>query len=217
MALYDTYRGVQEALPAVRSALSAGELVSPMPGVQYPATVPPFREMQRAAPEAAELLSNVYRTQGGNAGVRAFLQSAEGVQLMQDPRFASAAESYVSKIPGFMSQVGKVVGPLATGALRALGPVGLAYDVAAPYLMTAEEQARIRANPTAPEYATNPYAQTVRGEYPTQAAAGAANRRMAIAGQQYGGVTPQEQMVLDQDRLTMMMRLKAAKKVLGQP
>jgi hypothetical protein len=62
-----------------------------------------------------------------------------------------------------------------------------------------------------------------RGEYATQGAAGAANRRSAIGNQQYGGVNEQEQRMLEadrrmqeSDRLNMAIRLKAAKKVLGQ-
>jgi len=85
-----------------------------------------------------------------------------------------------------------------------------------PYQMAAYEQEKIRQNPNAPEYANNPYAQAYRGEYATQGAAAAANRRQAIAGQQYGGLTPAEQAILEKDRLNMLMRLKAAKKVLGQ-
>jgi hypothetical protein len=88
----------------------------------------------------------------------------------------------------------------------------------APYNMAAYEQEKIRANPTAPGLEYNPFAQQVRGEFPTQAAAGAANRRRAIAGQQYGGLSLQEQQMLDADRqLSYAIRLKAARKVLGQP
>lgn len=86
---------------------------------------------------------------------------------------------------------------------------------AAPYSMAAYEQEKIRANPNAPEYATNPYAQMYRGEAPTQGAAGAMNRRAAIVGQQYGGLTQEEQDILEQDRIDREIRRKAAQKVLG--
>ena len=55
-----------------------------------------------------------------------------------------------------------------------------------PYTMAAYEQEKIRANPTAPGLEYNPYAQTVRGEYPTQGAAGAANTRQAVANMPTG-------------------------------
>lgn len=99
---------------------------------------------------------------------------------------------------------GLVAGAVAPESLMAL-----------PYQAAAYEQEKIRQNPTAPEYATNPYAQMYRGEAPTQGAAGAMNRRNAIAGQQYGGVTPEEQSVLQQDALNRAIRLKAAQKVLA--
>jgi len=70
----------------------------------------------------------------------------------------------------------------------------------APYQMSAYEQEKIRANPTAPQYQTNPYAQQYRGEFPSQGAAGAANTRNALINQPYGGLTPQQQQQLQQDR-----------------
>ena len=86
---------------------------------------------------------------------------------------------------------------------------------ALPYQMAGYEQEKIRANPTAPEYQTNPYAQAYRGEYATQGQAGAANRRNAIASQQYGGLTQEEQDILEQDRIAREVRRKAAQKALG--
>jgi len=86
---------------------------------------------------------------------------------------------------------------------------------AAPYAMAAYEQEKIRQNPNAPEYATTPYAQMYRGEYATQGAAGAANRRDALANQRFGGLTQQEQDILEQDRINRAIRRKAAEKVLG--
>ena len=101
---------------------------------------------------------------------------------------------------------------LKSGGAALLAPENV---FALPYQMAAYEQEKIRANPTAPEYATTPYAQQYRGEYATQGAAGAANRRNAIAGQQYGGLTQQEQDMLEQDRINRAIRRKAAEKVLG--
>jgi hypothetical protein len=85
-----------------------------------------------------------------------------------------------------------------------------------PYQMAAYEQEKIRANPNAPGLENNPYAQVQRGEFATQKQAGAANQRMAVANQRYGGLTPQEQAILEKDRLNMQMRVQAAKRVLGQ-
>lgn len=129
------------------------------------------------------------------------------------------------------------IGQMATGVPKALAAGAMAPEnlLTLPYNMAAYEQAKIRENPTAPGLEYNPYAQVVRGEAPqrpvgapsfmggtqmapTQGAAAAANRRRAIASQQYGGLTAEEQDMLRKDReLSYAMRLKAAKKVLGQP
>lgn len=112
--------------------------------------------------------------------------------------------------------VGSRLAPVLQGAGQMLNAATPAMTFAMPYQMAGAEQEKIRQNPTAPEYANNPYAQQYRGEYATQGAAGAANRRQAIAGQQYGGLSEAEQRLLESDRLNMAMRLKAAKRVLGQ-
>ena len=102
---------------------------------------------------------------------------------------------------------------IATGIGAGLAAPESAF--AAPYQMAAYEQEKIRANPNAPEYKTTPYAQQYRGEASTQGAAGAANRRNAIAGQQYGGISADDQARLEDDRMKRMVRYAAAKKALG--
>jgi hypothetical protein len=101
-------------------------------------------------------------------------------------------------------------GALLTGAMAPESALMM------PYQMAAYEQEKIRANPNAPEYATNPYAQAYRGEYATQGQAGAANRRQAIANMPYGNVNPQERAILDQDRIMRdSIRKKAYDRVTG--
>ena len=137
----------------------------------------------------------------------------------------------------------KTFGEMAKGAGQALmnpaniknvatgvGAMALAPEnmLAAPYQMAAYEQERIRQNPNAPltnkNYFTgnevvqdtlvnNPYAQMTRGEYATQGQAGAANRRNAIAGQQYGGITAEQQKMLEQDRIDRAIRREALKRI----
>jgi hypothetical protein len=118
-------------------------------------------------------------------------------------------------------------GRIGTGLVQgALAPESL---FALPYQMAAYEQEKIRENPNAPGLEYNPYAQMYRGEYPTQGAAGAANRRAAISRPNTGYVpTPQEaqnimasgdqrmiNMYGGKDRLAELMRQKAAERVLG--
>lgn len=112
----------------------------------------------------------------------------------------NAVTNVASKVPGIEGAAGAI--PAAAFSM--------------PYAGAAYEQAQIRANPNAPQYANNPYAMQQRGVAPTQGAAGAMNTRNAIANQQYGGLTQLEKDALEQDRLDRAIRLKAAKKVLGQ-
>jgi hypothetical protein len=117
-------------------------------------------------------------------------------------------------------------------AAKAVGGAVIAPEniLAAPYTMAGYEMDRIRQDPTRPLTNTNPftgnqvvqdtleynpYAQMTRGQAATQGAAGAQNRRTAIAGQQYGGLTPAQQQMLEQDRIDQAIRRKAAQKVLG--
>jgi hypothetical protein len=107
-------------------------------------------------------------------------------------------------------------------AARAVGGALMAPEnfMAAPYTMAGYEQEKIRQNPTAPGLQTNPYAQMVRGEAATQGQAGAMNRRQAIIGQQYGGLTPEQQMMLQQDRQRqqeIQNKKMRAQQVLQQP
>lgn len=106
-------------------------------------------------------------------------------------------------------------GARAVGGAVAQGLTAPESLFALPYQGAAYEQERIRANPQGPltnnnlitgkpqvvdTLQNNPYAQQYRGEYPTQGAAGAANARNALINQPYGGLTPQQQQMLQQDR-----------------
>lgn len=127
------------------------------------------------------------------------------------------ASAYVAGHP-MASTIGNMPFKNMPGAaLRTLGAAALAPEniLAAPYTMAGYEMDKIRQNPTAPEYEFNPFAQMTRGQYATQGQAGAANRRQAIAGQQYGGLTPEQQAMLEQDKIDQAIRRKAAQKVLG--
>ena len=90
-----------------------------------------------------------------------------------------------------------------------------------PYGMAAYEQAKIRANPTAPGLETNPYAQSYRsqgGPAPlTQGQAGAMNQRRAVANMPFGNVNAQEQAILAQDQARKQQVQAQARAVLQQP
>lgn len=128
----------------------------------------------------------------------------------------STAKAYVSGHPWANTPIRTIAGNVGKNVLGAAAQGVMAPEniLSAPYSMAAYEQAKIRANPTAPEYATTPYAQQYRGEYATQGQAGAANRRAAIGGQQYGAISPEEHAILEQDKLDRAIRMKAAQKAL---
>jgi hypothetical protein len=128
------------------------------------------------------------------------------------PPLASIGRKVVqSVLPGSQTTIAEGLGAVGQGLKAGAGSIANAGKFIAqgavapenlmtlPYQMAAYEQDKIRANPNAPGLENNPYAQVQRNEYTTQAQAAAANRRQAIAGQQYGGLTPQEQSILAQE------------------
>ena len=179
-------------------------------GAQYPSTVPDYYKMQKAAPEISAKLSEIYNTKGGPNGVKAWLSSPEAAQYMKNPAFREAAESYIGKVPGAIAQAGKVAGTVARGAGRVLGPAGMAMS-----LYDAGQMAR----------------DTQLGQRLAQGQGGRAEQAFRGGmGMNYQGPqldSQQAQNVLQsgsqrdiqyfggQDRLTEMVRKKAAEKVFG--
>jgi hypothetical protein len=131
------------------------------------------------------------------------------------PSMIQRGMDMASKMRNIAAPVVQRAAPFLQGAGQLMNAATPAMAFAAPYTMAAQEQAKIRQNPNAPEYANNPYAMVQRGQAPTQGAAGAMNQRTAVMNQQYGGLSQEDQDRLTQDRLNMAIRLKAAKKVLG--
>jgi len=134
-----------------------------------------------------------------------------------DPNAMTIGEM-ASKVGGAAKQAGPVIANAgrSLGGALVQGAVAPESSFLLPYQMAAYEQEKIRQNPTAPQYKTNPYAQQFRGEAPTQAAAGAMNTRNALIGQQYGGLTPEEQAIMAQERQRQMKQAQA-RQVLKQP
>jgi hypothetical protein len=150
------------------------------------------------------------------------VSSGTAGEFMQNPikntaRLAGAymaGHPYTQAIGNIASGARNIGGALVTGAVAPESAFMM------PYQMAAYEQEKIRANPDAPEYATNPYAMSYRSQGTanpiTQGQAGAQNQRNLVANMPYGNVTPQERAMLDKDRLNMAVRLQAAKRILGQ-
>jgi hypothetical protein len=139
-------------------------------------------------------------------------RSAQGAQAGAQAGAQQTAQAGAQAAKAGPGMMGRVAGAIAPTLAMAEAPGMLTL----PYQMAAYEQAKIRQNPNAPGLEFNPYAQTVRGEAPTQRAAGAMNQRTALINQQYGGLTRDEQSRIEEDIMKMMMLMKAANKVLGQ-
>jgi len=181
-------------------------------GAQAVANIP-RSTLATAAGEAVGMLHGV------PPGVATIAKSALG--YMTPGSTATIGSDLASLGRGAMS-VGR--GALNAGKFLAAGAVAPENMFLAPYQMAAYEQEKIRANPTAPEYATNPYAMSYRSQGTanpiTQGQAGAQNQSNVVANMPYGNVTPQERAILDKDkadRLKLKMQYQAAQRVLGQP
>lgn len=198
----------QGAAKGVSKVVSTSPLIeSPITGRPYPESVPDFRAMQRAAPEISAKLSEIYQKGGGNNAVKAWLSSPEAAPYLKDPRFAAAAESYIGKVPGLGAQAMRVAGPIASGLARVAGPVGLGMNI-----YDASQAAR----------------ETELGPRLAQGQGRQAQQAFRTRNQTYGPIAPdQAQAVLQsgserdiaafggRDKLSEMIRLKAAERVLG--
>jgi hypothetical protein len=218
---YEEAKAQETAMPPAGVPAAPNSLTTVEPSLTQPAT-------NIAAAAAVKPAVNIAASQGADllklakiAGevtpsvIGQFLGSPikYGKELMQayaagHPMAGQVANMPLKSMPG--------------AAARAVGGALMAPEniLTAPYQMAAYEQAKIRANPTAPEYATNPYAQMTRGEAATQGQAGAMNRRNALINQQYGGLTPEQQQMLQQDQMRQQEIQKKkirAQQVLQQP
>ena len=181
-------------------APAAGNLLKQ--GAQYVANKP----LATTAVDIAGLLSH-------GLPYGSLLDQAKNVLSGTGPTVGEALTSAKNMVTGGSGSLAQ--GAKAAGGAIARGLVAPESAFAAPYQMAAYEQEKIRANPNAPEYANNPYAMQQRGQAATQGAAGAMNQRQAVAGQQYGGISAEDQARLEDDQAKRMIRYAALKKALG--
>lgn len=210
VGLYDKYKGAVEGAKEISKFTSQGAPVTGAAGSVYPETVPDFRAMQRADPAAAAKLTELYRTGGGNNAVQAWLTSAEGQAAMKNPQFAAAAQSYMGKVPGAMAQVGRVAGPILRGAARVAGPVGMGMNMYDASQMAQQTQLGDRLAAGQGQLAQQAFRAGPVQNYSGPELDAAQAQAVLQSGSQrdinyFGG----------QQRLTDMIRRKAAEMVLG--
>jgi hypothetical protein len=131
-------------------------------------------------------------------GIEAAIQQFEfDPKRMADPKFSAAVADMRSVLPQKApSLFSRLAAPVAKFGAKALGPVGLGMDI-------------YQAQQFAQESELGPRLAQGQGRRAQQAF-----RNMA-ANQQYGGITPEQQQMLEQDRIDRDIRRKAAARVLG--
>jgi len=147
----------------------------------------------RLNPGELNQLGKMVEQMGGKAALEAFELPA---RLASDPAAVqayNAIRSQAAAAPGIAS---RVAGPLLRGAAKVAGPVGLGMDI-------------YEAGKFAQESQLGPRLAQGQGRMAQQAF------RNIAANQQYGGLTPEQQQMLEQDRIDQAIRRKAASRVLG--
>jgi hypothetical protein len=131
-------------------------------------------------------------------GIEAAIQQFEfDPKRMADPKFSAAVADMRSVLPQKApSLFSRLATPVAKFGAKALGPVGMGMDI-------------YQAQQFAQESELGPRLAQGQGRMAQQAF-----RNMA-ANQQYGGITAEQQQMLEQDRIDRDIRRKAAARVLG--
>ena len=144
-------------------------------------------------PKEISQLSDMVGKLGGKAALEAFELPA---RLASDPAAVQAYTALKSQVAAAPGMAAKLAGPVLRTGARALGPVALGMDV-------------YDATKYAQESQLGPRLAQGQGRSAQQAF-----RNMA-ANQTYGGLTAEQQQMLEQDKIDQAIRRKAAQKVLG--
>jgi len=139
--LYNAYGAAKESISAGSKIASQFADVKDLSNAYHPMR----QAIAQAAPGVEAKISEIFRTGGGNQGVKTWLTTTEeGKQFLNNPATKGLVEQYIGAVPSKLAQAGKILKPIAVTAGRVAGPVGLAYDIyeASPYL----EQAQVGQN-----------------------------------------------------------------------
>lgn len=143
-------------------------------------------------PKEMSQLGDMVGKMGGKAALEAFELPA---RLASDPAAVQAYNAIRGQAQAAPSMTSKVLSPVLRGAAKALGPVALGMDVydAAKFAQEAELGPRLAQG---------------QGRNAQQAF------RNIAQNMQYGGLTQEQQQMLEQDKIDQAIRRKAAQKVL---
>ena len=157
-----------------------------------------WKQLNKVDPALAKQLSTITNGPGGGTAAAKFLQSPEIQGIMQgNKEFAKHADEFVKMVPTSRAQQAmQIIKPFGRAAARVAGPVAMGMDI-------------YDASQFAHESNLGPRLAQGQGRNAQQAF------RNIAPNMQYGGLTPQEQQMLEQDRIDQAIRRKAASKVLG--
>lgn len=214
LGIYDKYKGAVQAGKEVSKFVSQGA-----PDVAgKPITIEPYQNLRDSLRKAGagELYDDVMRTAskpggGGNNAVLSGLQNNQKFQalLASNPEVASAFKSYSGAVPGVMGQVGRVAGPVLRGAARVAGPVGMGLN-----MYDAGQMARQTELGSRLAQGQGQQAEQAFRAGPVQTYQGPQLNAQESQNVMTSGSARDKQYFNDQ--INMAIRLKAAKKVLGQ-
>lgn len=164
------YEGIQQSYANVKDWLGKTGQFAPKVN---PATT-------TAADTAQILATQDVEKAAADIAARQTAQKTAQIAATQGPA-AAEGSNFIQSLTQKFAPLAQKVAPVLQSAGQVLNQSTPAQMFALPYQMSAYEQAKIRANPDAPEYKDNPYAMMIRGEAKTQGQAGAINRRRALS------------------------------------
>lgn len=195
------YEAGQQSMGVLGEKLSRPDFGPYKQGGAFPEAVSAYRDLRATAGKIDPAFSAQMKTAldtGGDRAVKKLLANAPDA-LKASPEFMAQANRFTQAMPSTMQQMGRVLGPVARGAARVAGPVGMGMSLYDAGQMTRETNLGSRLG----------QGQGQRAEQ--------AFRNMNT---QYGGpISPQEEqnvMASGSERdIQALIRRKAAQRVLG--
>jgi len=219
---YQSIKAFPEKYQAITEAAKEGSRVVSQgaPDVTgKPISIDPYQNLRDSLRKAGagELYDDVMKAAhapggGGNNAVLSGLQNNQKFQalLTSNPEVASAFKAYSGAVPGVMGQIGRVAGPLLRGAAKVAGPVGMGMNMYDAGQMARETQLGQRL-----QQGQGQQAEQAFRAGPVQTYQGPQLNTQEQQNVMASGSARDKQYFNDQ--MNMAIRLKAAKKVLGQP
>ena len=192
--LYNTYKAAKEAGSNLNNVLSA---------LPETARQDFYKIIDQLRPADKAKLASLAETQGANA-----LKSFQLPEYI-GPKGAQTFGQLQSQIPGTMSKIGAVAGPIASGAMKVLGPVGMGMNLYDAGQMARETQLGSRLAQGQGQQAESAF-RNMNTQYGQQLSPQEAQNVLASGSPRdiaaFGG----------RDRLNMAVRVQAAKRIIGQ-